>query len=51
MSKFKSIRGKQYGYRYNAFRAIRNYEKKYGVQKGKKTLCVNQLDTDCYEII
>lgn len=47
----KNIIGKQYGYRSNANRAIRNFKVKHFVDipKGYKWW-VNQIDNGCYEI-
>jgi hypothetical protein len=40
---------RQYGYMSSANRAINNYEKKHGKQKGKQFV-VNQLDENCFEV-
>ena len=47
----KSIKGKQYGYRSSAIRAIKTNALKYGNDFViKQNYCINQLDEGCFEI-
>lgn len=48
----KSLKGRQYGYRSSAKRAIKNQKKKYGTLfVEKQRYGINQLDDGCFEII
>ena len=49
--KLKDIRGRQYGYRSSALRAIRNFQVRYfaTIPKGFQ-FWVNQLADGCFEI-
>jgi hypothetical protein len=48
----KSLKGRQYGYRSSAERAINNQVNKYGALfvEGQR-YAINQLDDGCFEII
>ena len=49
--KNKNILGKQYGYRQNAWRAIKKFQIKYFATIPKNfKLWVNKIDNGCYEI-
>jgi len=45
----EKLENKQYGYLSSVFRAIRNFENKYGKHK-RIEFGVNQLDEDCFEL-
>jgi len=52
MKPLKEIRGRQYGYRSSALRAIHRFKVRYfaTIPKGYQ-FWVNQIDKGCYEIL